>query len=414
MAPRDSQAAPGAAGGELLGVANMTTWCKGMAAAAVGLVLGGTAQAQYGPTPMGGPRPQPEPIPCAPSPNLAPGPLTPLDAPPGPPPGLDLPANHPSAFQSENLPPEEAVYFHVGAQFLRRQTPNSQTIGTLLVTNSDGTTSVQPAQSVHDLQPTLSGVRGSLGYLFNDSAIEVTGFYLPNSKQTQTTTVRGRLGAAFPNQPAGFQTSGDLFTGGDQLSSSLSSRLGNVELNYRYANAGINDIELILGVRYVDQHDSLDILVDHNALTLPAAADLPFQAAFQTAASNRIIAPQVGFEYHHQLFTWLSYGMNAKGAWGANFTELNTQLTRGDGYFGTSTRQTDTVFSQVYDLGVFLEFHVLDRVKLRGGYNTLWLVGTTSAPANLNTDLGTAGKLPFEHNNTIFYQGAQIEVQFLF
>ena len=61
----------------------MTTWSKGAVLMAASLVLGAGPAVQIQPTPFG-PARMPEPVPCAPAPPLAAGPLSPLDAPPGP------------------------------------------------------------------------------------------------------------------------------------------------------------------------------------------------------------------------------------------------------------------------------------------------------------------------------------------
>jgi hypothetical protein len=99
----------------------------GVALVWVGLAAGGPARAQqspYLPSPVGAARIMPDPLPCGPSqppPNLIPGPVSPLAAPMGPPPCLDLPADHSSAFQCENYVKEFGFYFQPGVQFLFRQ-----------------------------------------------------------------------------------------------------------------------------------------------------------------------------------------------------------------------------------------------------------------------------------------------------
>src|SRR5262245_43124383 len=112
----------------------MMTWSRGAKVVlAVGLGLGAVAPAwsqALAPTPIG-PARMPEPVPCAPSQPLTTGPIAPLDAPPGPPPSLSLPANHSGAFQTECFPPEWAIYTHIGGMALQRQGLGSLTLGTL-------------------------------------------------------------------------------------------------------------------------------------------------------------------------------------------------------------------------------------------------------------------------------------------
>src|SRR5262245_41233530 len=59
-------------------------------------------------------------VPEGPPPDLAPGPVNPLVAPAGPPPSLNLPADHTNAFPCEGFPPENRFYASLGLLALRR------------------------------------------------------------------------------------------------------------------------------------------------------------------------------------------------------------------------------------------------------------------------------------------------------
>src|SRR5438105_2216564 len=111
-----------------MGVVKMFKKWMGVALLAGWLGRGGVATAQSLPH-AGVPTP-PDPLPCgpdgaacpAPGPNLVPGPLSPLAAPPGPPDKLGLPPDVPGAFPcDEPCPPPAHTYFHIGTQALQRQ-----------------------------------------------------------------------------------------------------------------------------------------------------------------------------------------------------------------------------------------------------------------------------------------------------
>ena len=55
----------------------------------------------------------------------------------------------------------------------------------------------------------------------------------------------------------------------------LSTSLGNAELNYRLWNTGINNFELILGVRYLHVRDKLEIFTDDDGLSIRDAFNRP-------------------------------------------------------------------------------------------------------------------------------------------
>src|SRR5262249_35925758 len=95
----------------------MNRWWISLALTVAGLGLALRADAQA---------PMPEPLPCgAMPPNLVgppvPGPMGPMEAPPGPPANLGISAGTPGAFM--NCPPccETGCYAHVGAMALMRE-----------------------------------------------------------------------------------------------------------------------------------------------------------------------------------------------------------------------------------------------------------------------------------------------------
>lgn len=382
----------------------MKRWSKGTAIMVASLALGAGPVANTQPTPFG-PARMPEPTPYAVSqPPLAPGPMTALDAPPGPPSSLSLPANHAGAFQSEDFATESVWFFHGGTQAYKRQGLGNFNLGA--TTGSVGV----PAQNLHNLNPNWGwGPCGTIGYLFGDSVIEL-GFYgIPENSKVQTNINALSLNPGFINAPTGFT---DLFTNADRLSTTFSSHIWSTELNYRYSDIAVRGTELILGIRYVDQGDKLSVMTDRDALT--TASQLA-QATYQVSTTNHFLAPQVGFEWERKLCKWLSTGMVAKGAWGVNFAEVQDKLYRGDGVRGFDIRNNDPVFSHLYEMNFFLELHLLERLKLRGGYNFMWLCQWATGPSNFTSDLNAPQTNPnFNHDGSIFYQGPQFELQFLF
>src|SRR5262249_264934 len=145
------------------GGATMTRWWMGVALTAGCLGLTTAARAQVGgsaPNPLG-PARIPEPMPCAPAgePNLIPGPISPLAAPPGPPACLSLPAGHSGAFQCENFVPDQGVYFHVGTQGLMRQRLGSLPVAVLDPINLDTGIAPRPGRPVIQTLDSVSEVQ---------------------------------------------------------------------------------------------------------------------------------------------------------------------------------------------------------------------------------------------------------------
>jgi hypothetical protein len=372
----------------------------------------------------------PEPLPIGacppPTPNLVPGPLTPDKAPPGPPDGLSLPPSTPGAFQCETYATETNIFFNIGAQSLQRQRLGK---GAIAVTDVDNTTptlktgvvplpSSPVALSFNDIVPDLSwGPRMTIGVLAGSDVIEATGYFLPRTSRTIGSANPGRLDPFFFDAPTGFGGDNGLFLQDDIVQTTLQSTVGNAELNYRYTDLGLNGMELILGVRYFDVMERLTTFVDQNAISNPlnpaaGIANPLDQATYSAATHNRIIAPQFGFEGEWGLCKWLSAGVLAKGAWGMNFVTQDHSLVRGDGFLGFADSHSDSIFSQMYEVGAFAEIHVTERCNVRFGYNALWILHVDAVVDQYKVDL--SNQQTINHNGSIYYGGPMIELQFLF
>jgi hypothetical protein len=390
------------------------------------------------PTPFGAARTPPEPLPIgacpepAPVQNLVPGPLTPDKAPYGPPDCLSLSPSATGAFQCEDFPPEVAVFFSAGFQALQRQKLGK---GAIAAQDSKNPTPLEkeghvappdsfPAQEFNDITPNMAfGPRLTLGLLANTDIIEVTGYFIPNNSKTTVFADPGRIFVFFVNPPSGFGGDNGLFTQVDRLSTTLQNQVGNVELNYRYSDVGVNGLELILGVRYFDVRERLSTVVDQDGISAPLDKSLnkpnPVDVATYTAAThNRLLAPQFGFEGNWGCpqncgFGWLSVGVLAKGAWGMNFVSDSHSLFRGDGEFGFQNERSSVIFSQMYEIGAFAEIHLTERARLRAGYNALWILHVDAVVDQYDFDLSNPqGRI--NHDGSVLYHGPSFEVEFLF
>jgi hypothetical protein len=378
------------------------------------------------PTPYGAARcPCPEPMPCGP--DLVPGPLTPQQAPPGPPPCLDLPENHASAFQCEQFEPDCGVYVHLGAIGLMREKFGHQPLAVADPQNLD-TGVVPPAGQPllfdtsflpHNLQ---YGYKLTVGAQFENCSVEVGGFFMSNRETLTGLIAPGRIDVLATNAPFGFEGDNGLFLQDDRVILFRDTQLGSGELNFRYCDKAVTSAELILGVRYLDLRERLDFLVDDDGVTFPLANNLPnpnLVANYRVSTKNRIIGPQCGFEYGGLVWPgFLSLGMTAKGAWGVNFIEYGNELTRGaPGFVGNGVgfgQSSDQVkFSQIYELGAFAEFHLLERARIRAGYQIIWLLDIANVQDNMDLNLANH-EGPRKSNGSLYFHGPSLEFQWLF
>jgi hypothetical protein len=421
----------------------MTRWYTHAAIIAAWLTMTCVAQAQPGyPSPVGATRtldPSHH-VPTHPLPDLVPGPMTPDIAPKGPPPELSLPANHTSAFQCETFPPEEAFFASLGATALHRyRLPRLQTAFREVSPNPNNPPDLSPfqfypllpasarpaLQDLADLHLNLNfGMRASVGYLFGNQAIELTGWYISPNDNTLDVFGRGNLTVPFGtinrNFPLGFEGNNNLWVNADQVSTFFRHQTGSAELNYRTWNTGVDNTELIVGIRYFHAQETVGIFTDDERFILNAQgfSDPRRQATYTATTRNNIVALQMGGEWSapcpvHVLkhFLWLT--AQGKIALGPNFVERSFKLFRGDGLQGFDVKSQGTLFGQLYELNAFFDFHLLERLRFRVGYQAIWLVNVASAGSEVNYNFSTQGKTSI-YEGAQFFHGPLFEFQFLF
>jgi len=395
----------------------MAKWWMGVALAAV---VAGQPNAALGQSP--------EPVPCAPScagggPNLVPGPLSPQMAPSGP--GLDLSisANSPGAFSHDEYCPECGAYFHVGSIMLQPGRPSGHKL-IAFKDPGDGTDTGNVPTAPSDLNNTALdwsafvprleyGVSGALGFTVDEWAIEVTGYYIPLQGGTKTVNNPGMLDLNFVNPPLGFEGDSGLWLQADQVKIRDSFGLINGEVNLRYS---CGHFIPLIGVRYLDVHERMSIFTDDDGLTfvdVNGNPDPTLQATYRINQHSRILAGQVGFEAQWCLCSCVALVGSAKGAWGTNWYEKTTTLFRGDGLLGFEDHESHTQFSSIYDVGVYLDFYLKERCRVRAGYDFLWVVNVPVARDQIDFDLSNPAGMRNDHG-TQFFHGPQIEIQFLF
>jgi hypothetical protein len=398
--------------GGFLGDVNMCRGWKGLALVAACWWLSVPAQAQDGtyPSPVGAAR-MPEPIPCTPSPtppapqpNLIPGPISPQAAPMGPPDSLSLPYDHSNAFQCENYVKENFFYASLGPIALQR---NHLGAGDIAVVNARAVgmdtgpvipnpflpapPGVNSALNFNSVTPALSlGLTGTAGYLWGgNQAIEITSFYIWENDVTASATQPFALDTLFYNPPLTFLGEG-LFRDANQVNFTQGSSLFNVEANYRRWNSAFAGLDFIFGVRYMRQNEFLNIMssgtaIFANSFGLPTpGTDMMM---YQVIAHNNIMAPQLGMEYNLPCGRYLTLSGMGKVALGANYITTDVSLNRSDGLTAFNTQRTDWSFGQIYQLGAFADINILERLRLRLGYTSMWLNGVATSVDQVDFNL---------------------------
>ena len=389
---------------------------------AVAVIAGCLAWAQAAPAQDA---PAPEPIPFSPGPdgacNLVPGPVGPSNVPPGPPDCLSLPADGTGAFPCKESVPECAPYFHLGVIAWQRQGLGNFPLAVRDPQNLD-TGNPPPAgarvlQSLGQIDPHFnSGATATWGVLFGENAIEATGYYTFQGNNSRAIANPGRIDSFFHNIPLGFEGDNGLFLQADRLKTTLSATLWGGEVNYRWTNPGVHEAELIVGARYLDLDEKLGSTFDDDGISFPLTNGQPDPrrvATYSARTHNRFMAPQLGFEWDQPVCCWFDVGFGAKGAWGMNDVGLDRSLVRGDGFVGFNGSHNSWQFSHLYELNSFVDIRLLERAKIRLGYNAMWFMHMASVGDQYDFNLQNTSRL-IKQDGNVFFHGPLAQLEFLF
>ncbi len=384
----------------------MKTWWIGAAAAA--LCVGQSAWAQV--------LPEPAPEAACPAPGqggqqFVPGPLTGATAPPGPGDPLSLPPNIPTAWGLGPMA-EEGVYVHLGAMGLMRERP-----GHAVVATDNGTV----VQTTYDLDPSYYyGGRLTVGYMYDDAAIELTGFYLPQESTSASVVDPGHVMLPFINPPVLFQggPGNSLFVAADRVTTTLQTSVGSAELNYRWWSRALTGVETIVGLRYFEldergtilADDSLSANLNNGGTTIDPRT---LQATYLSRADNHMLLAQTGFEWNYPIADWLSFGVMVKAGVGGDNADVTTRLTRGDDVVAFNNRRSDWNFTSLYEVNAFFDLVTLEKMRIRLGYTALWALNVEEALSQINFDLATQAGIK-NTGGSVYFHGPMLEVQFLF
>ena len=284
-----------------------------------------------------------------------------------------------------------------------------------------------PLLNLRDVNaPTTNGIRATLGYLMGNWALEVTGFY--NFESSQAQEVRDAVGCLCRSfRPArlmahflpGFEGNNGLFLQADRVQVSFSNEIANSEINYRIWDTGINRTELILGFRYFYSKERLGIFADDEFFVrdIFGGVDPRRQATYASNVRNHLIALQLGGEYSTELPGHLFHGLwlstMFKSALGPNIVDRGLSLTRGDGLVGFNTHRTNVRFGGLTEAAAFLDIHLLERLRVRAGYQGLLGFNFATAGRQVQYDLRNQNAQKSD-SNTVFWHGPVAELQFLF
>lgn len=403
--------------------------CKIATALILALVLSPTVQAQ-GLPPQGssyaqgrGPVGPAEPTPIGMVPNYGQQ-QQPRDCPPNliaPPVSLTNDGT-PNAFDG-CAAPEPIMGFYAGAGTIALA---RQKLGKTVVATADpvgaGDIAVLPPPggleilNWDDINPGLFfGVRGTLGYQYDGSAVEAVFYYVPDNVSETTVIFPGRVNTPFANfpLPTGFTGNNNLFLHANLVNLQLTTEVLSAEALYRWATS--TGWEWIIGLRYFNVDEKVMLFIDDD-FREPTASALSV-AKLTSQSNNRLLAPTLGFEGEWLLRDWIAVGLTFKGAWGVNFNAVDLLLERGDGFVapdGPNTHRGTTRFAHMYESELFTDIIGSDRIRFRVGYQFLWLLNVPEAVDQIDFNLRNRQGVASRTDGSIFLHGLSLELHLAF
>jgi hypothetical protein len=195
--------------------------------------------------------------------------------------------------------------------------------------------------------------------------------------------------------------------------------LDSVEVNLRHAwttpSYRLNG-SWLLGMRYVKYYEQLQ----YNTLVTPHFDPINQvnrqQASLQynVFTRNELVGPQLGTELVTCLFPSLMLGGEAKAGVFLNFAEQDTAITSSVQANGINEAAQDDDVALVTEGSVFLIYQFHPLLKLRGGYQVLFMQGLANAMDNFNSQapFATVPRSVFlDQEGSAFFHGATLGLE---
>ncbi len=241
-----------------------------------------------------------------------------------------------------------------------------------------------------------AGPRFVLGLPFaNNNAIEFAymGIY-------------GMNASASAAGPVAIDASGVPATGTNAVAN-YHSFMQSGELNFRHFVTP--ELSIMAGFRYVNWHENLGVAFDpvnpFAGVTFPPGA---ISQNFHT--NNNLYGLQIGGDWKTAVTDKFGLEIGGKaGVFGAQ-TEVGADLTA-PGFDTLATNAASTRASFVGEFGLMGTYKLTDWLKIRAGYQVMWLEGLALAPAQVDA-VNFIGASSINNRGGVFLHGAVVGIDY--
>ena len=116
---------------------------------------------------------------------------------------------------------------------------------------------------------------------------------------------------------------------------------------------------------------------------------------------NNLVAPELGIHCVRPFLGCFEADLTGKGLWGGNFATRKVSLVRGDGLVGVD-RSTEVMgTSGAFECQLGINFVPMPNVRIRGGWEALYIMGVATATGNINFNLDQTNRPNF-HDQVLF------------
>jgi hypothetical protein len=271
-----------------------------------------------------------------------------------------------------------------------------------------------PVLNYNDINPMFNlGFRGAIGYRQDVHAVEFFGWYIPGNAASASAADPGRLAVPFAEFPVpnGLCIDNRIWLNADVVKISLLNKMYNLEGNYRYGCG--TGVEFLCGLRYLNIFEQFEIFTDDNGLTVDPP-DPRAMVTYRSQTQSRIVGPQFGVECENRPTEWLSAGIFSKLFAGANFYSTRITLVRGDDFVPLDNARSQTTVSGAVELGGYLDFLILARMRLRLGYQMMWVLNVPEAHSQVDYNIAEFPYGSGMDQGEMLFHGPLLEFHFAF
>ena len=215
------------------------------------------------------------------------------------------------------------------------------------------------------------GWRGTIGWRQDEIlGYEASYFgFQPMKEVVNHNSAGGAIDALFFPRNGLTTTNLDSFFDANQTQQAMQTRFHSLE--FSRVRFGWDVLKTSLGMRYI-------WLDDEYSYFSRSGADV---GLFRMKANNNLLGPTVGLELLYDVGRRISYSARAKGGAYLDFTRLDTSLVDGANQF-IQNRNNQTDLAASLELGANAYLKLTQNVRLRGGYDALWLYNVMSVAEN--------------------------------